>query len=82
MTRMIQRNRLRAMARLRSALVVTTAALISACGATGGSSEPGKAERITIPETIVRDLATDADVVLTDAIATDGPTMLWFWAPH
>ncbi|MCB0994641.1 MAG: hypothetical protein KDB21_06105 [Acidimicrobiales bacterium] len=34
------------------------------------------------PEVEVIDLGSGADVALREAVATDRPVVLWFWAPH
>jgi hypothetical protein len=35
-----------------------------------------------IPDAVVRDVATGADVNVRALAASDRPTLYWFWAPH
>ena len=43
-------------------------------------ADPG---RSAVPDVLVRDVATGADVnVRTAAARPDRPTLYWFWAPH
>jgi hypothetical protein len=50
----------------------------AASSATG--ADPG---RNAVPDVVVRDVATGADVSVRAAAARpDRPTLYWFWAPH
>ena len=48
------------------------------------SSATGKSPaRTVVPDVVVRDVASGADVNLRAAAARpDRPTLYWFWAPH
>ncbi len=35
-----------------------------------------------VPDTVVRDVATGADVKIRALGLADRPTLYWFWAPH
>jgi hypothetical protein len=35
-----------------------------------------------IPDAVVRDVATGADVNVRALAVSDRPTLYWFWAPH
>jgi hypothetical protein len=35
-----------------------------------------------IPDAVVRDVATGADVNVRELAVSDRPTLYWFWAPH
>ena len=56
----------------------STAAAQTTSSATGKSSA-----RTVVPDVIVRDVASGADVNVRAAAARpDRPTLYWFWAPH
>lgn len=38
--------------------------------------------RTVVPDVVVRDVATGADVNLRALGLPDRPTLYWFWAPH
>jgi hypothetical protein len=67
--------------------------LTAACGGGGdGSAAPsssssssmttGTAAGTTVPDVVVRDVATGGDVNLRTLGLPDRPTLYWFWAPH
>lgn len=71
-------------------------AVVFALGACGGSSDDSgegaalagadgsteeQAAGAGIPDTMVLDLATDTPVSVRSTLATDKPTLYWFWAP-
>lgn len=50
-----------------------------------GCSDSGKAEVGSRPDLSglsVWDASAEREVALTDALASDGPVLVWFWAPH
>jgi hypothetical protein len=53
---------------------------------TGGTSAttaaPSTSARSDVPDVVVRDVATGADVNLRALGLPDQPTLYWFWAPH
>jgi hypothetical protein len=55
----------------------------TAAGETNSSAAGADAGRSAVPDVVVRDVATGADVnVRTAAARPDRPTLYWFWAPH
>lgn len=53
-------------------------------GATAGPAGTGTSQvRTVVPDVVLRDVGTGADVNLRAAAARpDRPTLYWFWAPH
>lgn len=51
-------------------------------GTSATSGAPATSARSDVPDVVVRDVATGADVNLRALGLPDRPTLYWFWAPH
>ena len=49
---------------------------------TSGSSTTATSVGTAVPDVVVRDVATGADVNLRALGLPERPTLYWFWAPH
>ena len=68
--------------------------LTAACGGGESASPPSppstaapaasgtNAAETVVPDVVMRDVASGADVNLRALAAPDRPTLYWFWAPH
>ena len=55
----------------------------STAAAPSSPSSTAAAPRSVVPDVVVRDVASGADVKVRAAAARpDRPTLYWFWAPH
>ena len=67
---------------LRRRLVAVAAAIGLLVAGCGGSGKVGVGSQPDLAGITVWDASAERDVALADALATDGPTLVWFWAPH
>lgn len=51
-------------------------------GATSSAPAGAASVRTDVPDVVVRDVATGADVNLRGLGLPERPTLYWFWAPH
>jgi hypothetical protein len=49
-------------------------------GSTG--APPATTSRSVLPDVIVRDVATGAEMPLASLVPAERPLLVWFWAPH
>ena len=76
------------MLRGRTSVLGVMLVLAAACGGSETAAPPSPssatvAPRSTVPDVVVRDVASGSDVNVRAAAARpDRPTLYWFWAPH